>query len=251
MKPAIAVVLAAGKGTRMNSDLPKVLHPVCGRPMIEFVLDTLQTAAISRSIVVVGYEADRVRQVLRHRLEVTFADQTEQLGTGHAVMMCRDALKDHEGPVLIITGDSPLAQADSISALLEAFDRRRPAAILGTLHRDDPAGLGRIIRDADGEFQGIVEEKDANESQKQITEVNMSTYVFDGPELLHALDKLDNQNQQQEYYITDCPGILKNEGKDVQALPVLKPCEGLSINTIEELASVSNEMRRMGYPCAN
>jgi bifunctional UDP-N-acetylglucosamine pyrophosphorylase/glucosamine-1-phosphate N-acetyltransferase/UDP-N-acetylglucosamine pyrophosphorylase len=251
MKPAIAVVLAAGKGTRMNSDLPKVLHPVCGRPMIEFVLDALQSAGVSRSIVVVGYAADRVRQTLKHRLEVTFADQTEQLGTGHAVMMCRDALKDHEGPVLIVTGDSPLAQADSISALLEAFDRGQPAAILGTLHRDDPAGLGRIVRDANGEFQGIVEEKDASESQKQITEVNMSTYVFDGPELLHALDQLDNQNQQQEYYITDCPGILKNEGKDVQALPVLKPCEGLSINTIEELASVSNEMRRMGYPCAN
>ena len=249
MKPAIAVVLAAGKGTRMNSDLPKVLHPVCGRPMIEYVLDALQSAGVDRSIVVVGYKAELVRQTLAHRSELAFVDQTEQLGTGHAVMMCRNLLRDLEGPVLIVTGDSPLAQPDSISALLAAFDRDQSAAILGTLHCDDPTGLGRIVRDANNEFQGIVEEKDASDSQKQITEVNMSTYVFDCPELLHALDQLDNQNQQQEYYITDCPGILKNEGKDVQALPVLKPCEGLSINTIEELASVSNEMRRMGSPC--
>ncbi|HJN07744.1 MAG TPA: NTP transferase domain-containing protein [Pirellulaceae bacterium] len=251
MKPAVAVVLAAGRGTRMNSDLPKVLHPVCGRPMIEFVLDALQSAGINHSIVVVGYEADLVRQTLAHRSDVAFADQIEQLGTGHAVMMCRGALRDHEGPVLVVTGDSPLAQPNSISALLAAFYRDQPAAILGTLHCDDPAGLGRIVRDTNGEFQGIVEEKDASDRQKQITEVNMSTYVFDCHELLHALDQLDNQNQQQEYYITDCPGILKNEGKDVQALAVLKPCEGLSINTIEELASVSNEMRRMGYPCVN
>jgi len=251
MKPAVAVVLAAGKGTRMNSDLPKVLHPVCGRPMIEFVLDTLQSAGVNHSIVVVGYEADLVRQSLANRSELAFADQTEQLGTGHAVMMCRNALRAHEGPVLVIAGDSPLAQPDSFSALLAVFDRDQPAAILGTLHRHDPAGLGRIVRDENGEFQGIVEEMDATDCQKQITEVNMSTYVFDCRELLHALDQLDNQNRQQEYYITDCPGILKNEGKDVQALPVLKPCEGLSINTIEELAFVSKEMRRMGYPCAN
>jgi len=251
MKPAVAVVMAAGKGTRMNSDLPKVLHPVCGRPMIEFVLDALQNAGVERSIVVVGYEAEMARQAVAHRSNLAFAEQTEQLGTGHAVMMCREALRDHEGPVLVVTGDSPLAQSDSIATLLAAFARDQPAAILGTLRRDDPAGLGRIVRDSNDEFLGIVEEKDASEVQKQITEVNMSTYVFDCQELLHALDKLDNQNQQGEYYITDCPGILKREGKDVQALAVLKPCEGLSINTPEELAAVSDEMRKMGYPCAN
>ncbi len=140
MKPAVAVVLAAGRGTRMNSDLPKVLHPVCGRPMIEFVLDALQSAGINHSIVVVGYEADLVRQTLAHRSDVAFADQIEQLGTGHAVMMCRGALRDHEGPVLVVTGDSPLAQPNSISALLAAFYRDQPAAILGrytvTIRRD-------------------------------------------------------------------------------------------------------------------
>lgn len=251
MKPAVAVVLAAGKGTRMSSDLPKVLHPVCGRAMIEFVLDALRAAGVGRSIVVVGYRADLVREALSNRSDLEFAEQFEQLGTGHAVMMCRAALRDHDGPVVIVTGDSPLAQPASIKTLLEVFEQDRPAAILGTLHRDDPVGLGRIVRDENGEFLGIVEEKDASDLQKQITEVNMSTYVFDCHALLHALDQLDNQNQQKEYYITDCPGILRNEGKEVQALAVLKPCEGLSINTIEELASVSDEMRRLGYPCAN
>jgi len=251
MKPAIAVVLAAGKGTRMNSELPKVLHPVCGRPMIEFVLDTLETAGVHRSIVVVGYEAERVRETLADREGLDFAEQTEQLGTGHAVMMCRDLLHDHDGPVLVVTGDSPLLQSDSVSALLAAFDRDQPAAILGTLHRDDPQGLGRIVRDSSGEFRGIVEEKDADPDQRRITEVNMSTYVFDCQALLHSLDQLDNRNQQREYYITDCPGILKREGKNVQALAVLKTCEGLSINTLEELATVSEAMREMGYSCAN
>ncbi len=251
MKPAIAVVLAAGKGTRMNSDLPKVLHPVCGRPMIEFVLDALQSAGVAQAIVVVGYQSESVRRALSHRSEVVFAEQSEQLGTGHAVMMCRDALQGHDGPVVIVTGDSPLAQSDSIANLLDALQRDRPAAILGTLHRENPVGLGRIVRGTDGQFLRIVEEKDATDSQKQITEVNMSTYVFDCEDLLRALDQLDNQNQQREYYITDCPGILKRAGRDVQALAVLKPCEGLSINTLEELASVSEEMQKMGYRCAN
>jgi bifunctional UDP-N-acetylglucosamine pyrophosphorylase/glucosamine-1-phosphate N-acetyltransferase/UDP-N-acetylglucosamine pyrophosphorylase len=119
--------------------------------------------------------------------------------------------------------------------------------LLGTLHKPNPAGLGRIVRDAAGQFTGIVEEKDATDEQREITEVNMSTYVFAGPELLHALDQLKNDNRQKEFYLTDCPGILQREGKRVEALPVLQPCEALSINTVEELQSVEAEMRRLGY----
>ena len=162
-------------------------------------------------------------------------------------MTAQPALVGHEGPVTVVAGDSPMVQASSLQKLLAHFERQRPACLLGTLHKPNPAGLGRIVRDSAGEFQGIVEEKDATDEQRQITEVNMSTYVFSGAELLHALDRLKNDNRQQEYYLTDCPGILKTEGKLVQALPVLKPCEALSINTAEELQSVEAEMRRLGY----
>src|SRR4029453_582510 len=152
----------------------------------------------------------------------------------------------HGGPVIIVAGDSPMIQASSLGKLLDHFQQQRPACLLGTLHKANPQGLGRIVRDARGEFQGIVEEKDATDQQRRLTEVNMSTYVFSGPELLHALDLLKNENRQREYYLTDCPGILKAEGKLVQALPVLEACEALSINTVEELAGVEAEMRRLG-----
>jgi bifunctional UDP-N-acetylglucosamine pyrophosphorylase/glucosamine-1-phosphate N-acetyltransferase/UDP-N-acetylglucosamine pyrophosphorylase len=247
MDEPVAVVLAAGMGTRMKSDLPKVLVPVLSRPMIEYVLDALAAAGIGRMVVVVGYRADDVQKLLAGRRGIEFAIQTERLGTGHAVKMAQPRLAHHAGPVAIVAGDSPLLQAASLRALLDHFARHHPACLLGTLHKPNPQGLGRIVRDANGNFLGIVEEKDASDAQRQITEVNMSTYVFAGPELLHALDHLKNDNRQREYYLTDCPGILKNEGKLVQALPVLQPCEALSINTPEELSVVESEMRRIGY----
>jgi bifunctional UDP-N-acetylglucosamine pyrophosphorylase/glucosamine-1-phosphate N-acetyltransferase/UDP-N-acetylglucosamine pyrophosphorylase len=231
----------------MKSDLPKVLCPVLGRPMIEFVLDALQTAGVKRIIAVIGYRADDVRSALAARSNVEFVLQTERLGTGHAVKMARPALVDHQGPVVVLAGDSPLVQDASLKRLLDHFRQYRPACLLGTLHKPNPAGLGRIIRNGQGEFVGIVEDKDATPEQRLVTEVNMSTYVFDGPQLLHALDQLNNENRQREFYLTDCPGILKNEGQFVQALPVLQPCEALSINTADELAQVEAEMQRLGY----
>lgn len=240
-----AVVLAAGKGTRMKSDLPKVLVPVCGRPMIDYVLDVLESAALDRVLVVVGYRQDLVREALAGRPRVAFVEQTEQLGTGHAVMMCRPLLEDHEGPVLVVTGDSPLIQRESVVRLLEAFERDRPACLLGTAFKEDPTGLGRIVRDEAGEFQAIVEERDATEAQRKISEVNMSTYVFNGPDLLSALEQVRANNRQREYYLTDCPGILKRSSGKVRALGVLQPIEALSINTIDELAVVEEVMRQL------
>lgn len=247
MDEATAVVMAAGMGTRMKSDLPKVLCSVLGRPMIEFVLDALSAGGVERVVAVVGYRADDVRAALAGRTGVEFALQTERLGTGHAVKMARQHLTGHDGPVLVVAGDSPLLQAESVRTLLDYFRQQRPACLLGTLHKPNPAGLGRIVRDGAGQFVGIVEERDATPDQRQITEVNMSTYVFDCRELLHALDQLTNDNRQKEYYLTDCPGILRREGKRVEALPILKACEALSINTPEELAEVEAEMRQLGY----
>jgi bifunctional UDP-N-acetylglucosamine pyrophosphorylase/glucosamine-1-phosphate N-acetyltransferase/UDP-N-acetylglucosamine pyrophosphorylase len=241
---AVAVVLAAGKGTRMNSDLPKVLVPVCGRPMIEFVLDALDRAGVARTLVVVGYRSADVRAALASRANVAFVEQSEQLGTGHAVMVCRDELAAHDGPVLVVTGDSPLIQSSSIRKLLTEYDRDRPACVLGTATKDDPGSLGRVVRDAQGDFQAIVEVKDATPEQLAVREVNMSTYVFDCRRLLSALQRLKNNNAQGEYYITDCPGLLRGDGALVRALDCLEPCESLSINNTADLAEVEAVMRQ-------
>jgi bifunctional UDP-N-acetylglucosamine pyrophosphorylase/glucosamine-1-phosphate N-acetyltransferase/UDP-N-acetylglucosamine pyrophosphorylase len=240
----IAIVLAAGKGTRMKSELPKVLVPVCGRPMIRYVVEALESAGISRIIVVVGYRAELVRAELGGVAGVEFVDQTEQLGTGHAVMMARPALAGHDGPVVVVAGDSPMLQTSSVAGLLAEYRRRRAACLLGTVYREVPAGYGRILRNDAGEFVGIIEEKDATPAERDIREINVSTYLFDAQELLGALDQLRADNSQQEYYITDCPAILLAAGKTVAALPLLKPCEALSINSPEELAQVEQAMKR-------
>ncbi|QDT06177.1 Bifunctional protein GlmU [Rubripirellula lacrimiformis] len=248
MTDSCAVVLAAGKGTRMQSDLPKVLCPVVDRPMIHFVLDALEKAGIHRKIVVVGYEADQVRQALAGRKDdIEFVTQSEQLGTGHAVQMCRPALEKQTGPTIVVAGDSPLIQPTSLKKLLDHFVEFSPALLLGTLEKEDPTGLGRIVRDADGNFMGIVEQKDATESERAVKEVNMSTYLFQTPDLLQSLDMLSNDNAQAEYYLTDCARLLRESGRPVEALPVLQQCESLSINNPDELRLVDEKMRTMGY----
>jgi bifunctional UDP-N-acetylglucosamine pyrophosphorylase / glucosamine-1-phosphate N-acetyltransferase len=244
MSEAIAIILAAGKGKRMASELPKVLVPVCGRPMIRYVVDAVRQAGLSRMLVVVGYRSELVRQDLAREPGIEFIEQTEQRGTGHAVMKCRDRLTGQTGPVLILAGDSPMVQVASLRALLKEFVARQPACLLGTANKPNPHGLGRIVRDEAGRFTGIVEEKDATPGERAITEVNLSTYVFRPDALLSSLQQLTDSNVQGEYYLTDCPGVLKAAGEPVDALCVLEPREALSINTPEELAAVEEEMRR-------
>lgn len=233
----------------MKSDLPKVLVPVAGRPMVEYVIDALEAAAIDRIVLVVGYRSELVRETLAHR-RVEFAEQAEQLGTGHAVMMAASALAGHDGAALVVTGDSPMIQVSSIRKLLANYDDGHPACVLGTAFKEHPDGLGRIVRDNNRRFVGIVEQKDATPQQRAIREVNMSTYVFHAPDLLLALRQLGNNNAQREYYITDCPAILRDLGRDVRALPVLEAVEALSINTPEELKVVEQVILagRQGQP---
>jgi bifunctional N-acetylglucosamine-1-phosphate-uridyltransferase/glucosamine-1-phosphate-acetyltransferase GlmU-like protein len=186
-----------------------------------------------------------VRQELAGESGITFADQTEQLGTGHAVMMCREAISGRDGPVLVLAGDSPMVQVSSLRSVLAEFAAQRPACLLGTATKPDPTGLGRVVRDAAGNFLAIVEEKDATPAERALTEVNMSTYVFQAADLLWALERLTADNAQREYYLTDCPGVLKAAGKKVVAVNVLRPCEALSINTPAELALVEAEMKKL------
>lgn len=248
MTKPCAVVLAAGRGTRMKSDLPKVLCPVLGCPMIHFVLDALEEAGIHQKIVVVGYQAELVRHELANREdEITFVLQEEQLGTGHAVQVCKKELSSVAGPTVVVAGDSPLIQSTSLTQLLKHFSASQPSLLLGTLNKADPSGLGRVVRDESGQFTGIVEHKDATTEQLEITEVNMSTYLFDTSDLLWSLDQLKNNNAQSEYYLTDCASLLHHAERKVEALPVLQECEALSINNVDELALVDQKMRAMGY----
>jgi bifunctional UDP-N-acetylglucosamine pyrophosphorylase/glucosamine-1-phosphate N-acetyltransferase/UDP-N-acetylglucosamine pyrophosphorylase len=244
--PPIAVILAAGRGTRMGSDLPKVLFEAAGRPLVAWVLEALRAAGIHERIVVVGYGADRVEAKLAGMPGVSFALQKELRGTGDAVASAAGEIRsliagDGPGtsrPVVIVCGDSPMLRPESVRRLLDAFESRKAACLLGTTLATDPSGLGRIVRDSAGRFLKIVEEKDATDEERGITEVNMSTYVFEARDLLDALGRLDNANAAGEYYLTDCPAILLADGKVVDAVACLHPSESLSVNTPEQLAAV-------------
>ncbi|MDO5749067.1 MAG: NTP transferase domain-containing protein [Planctomycetia bacterium] len=243
-----AVVLAAGKGTRMKSDLPKVLFPVCGKPMIEYVLDALDAAGVDEIVVVIGFKGDLVRDAIKSRPNVKFAEQKELLGTGHAVMSCREQLEGFDGPVFIIAGDNPMLQSSSVAQLFDEYEKNvgeGVSCILGTVHKEDPFGMGRILRDESGSFYGVVEEKDATDEQRQIKEINMSYYIFNTPDLLASLNGLRANNAQKEYYITDVPAILLDKGKKILALPVLKEVECLGVNTQADVALVEETIQKL------
>ena len=243
----LGIVLAAGQGTRMNSNLPKVLFPVCGKPLVRHVVETIRKAGVTRIVLVVGFREELVREEFQNEADIEFVTQHERLGTGHAVQVCFEQLASHTGPVLVVTGDSPLIQKASIKALINAHYEEELACVLGSLESDDPTGLGRIARNKDGSFQGIVEHKDATSEQLAINEVNMSTYVFASHHLQWSLSQLRTNNTQDEYYLTDCPAILLKNGQAVDAKPILLPCEALSVNTPEQLQSVEERMRKLGY----
>lgn len=240
---AAAIILAAGKSTRMKSELPKVLHEIGGRPMIEYVLDAARESGVTKLIVVVGHRAELVREALAHHADVEFALQTEQKGTGHAVLMCRNQLEGHTGPVLVLCGDTPLLRGESLAGLLSELQSGRAACVIGTADTQQNRGLGRIVRDKQGRFERIVEDKDTTPEQAAITEINTGCYAFRGPDLLLALGKLQPNNKQQEYYLTDCPAILKAEGKAVLASCTLDIAEAMGVNTREQLADVERVLQ--------
>jgi len=239
----VAVILAAGKSKRMQSETPKVLHQACGRPMVEYVLDAAREAGCKRLVVVVGHKADVVKSALSHHPDVQFALQAEQLGTGHAVMMTRDLLKDHNGPVLVLTGDTPLLKAASLNGLLEEQAKHGAACVVGTARTEQNQGLGRIVRSPGGEFLRIVEHKDATPEELAITEINTGCFAFDGPALFQALDQVRPNNSQAEYYLTDCAEILKRSGRPVRAACLFDIVEAMGVNTQQQLGEVERVMQ--------
>ena len=243
MNQPVAMILAAGKSTRMKSETPKVLHELFGKPLIEYVLDAVRAAGVGRVLVVVGHKASLVRQGLSHCEGVEFALQEQQHGTGHAVMACEPALRDHDGPVLIVAADTPMLKAQSLTALLDRQRQHSAACVIATARTADNAGLGRIVRSQDGEFLRIVEERDASADERRITEINTGCFAYDTQSLLAALRELRPENEQAEYYLTDCPHILRGQGGPVIAACIMDIDEALGINTRAQLAHVGRRLQ--------
>lgn len=240
---AVAVVLAAGKSTRMKSDLPKVLHDLCGQPLLAYVLEALEGAGVRRKLVVVGHGASLVERRFAGAPGVEFVLQAEQKGTGHAVLVCEDQFADHPGPTIVLTGDGPMIQSQMIQQMLARCRETQAQAFLATAEVGDPTGLGRIVRDARGNFQRIVEHKDASPEERRIREVNPSFYVFDTRLLLDALRQVRPNNVGGEYYVTDVPAILLERGHCVVAEVLASEADMFSINTRRHLAEAHRLMQ--------
>jgi bifunctional UDP-N-acetylglucosamine pyrophosphorylase/glucosamine-1-phosphate N-acetyltransferase len=235
-----AIVLAAGQGTRMKSDLPKVLFPIAGRPLVSWVLDAVAAQNPDETVVVVGHGADEVREILP--AGVTAVVQGERLGTGHAVMVALAAMGKVDGDtLLVVPGDSPLLKPVSLTALLARHGLGALATLL-TARMPDPTGYGRIVR-KDGEVAGIVEERDADPEQRLIDEVAVSTYAFDGRSLADALTQIGRVNDQGEYYLPDVIGLLSARGP-VLSVSTDDPTEVTGVNSHEQLAAAAEVMRR-------
>lgn len=239
-----AVVLAAGKSTRMKSELPKVMHEVCGRPMLAAVLDACRGAGVGRIVVVVGYNKQAVIGGFSDWADVTFVEQAEQKGTAHAVQMAEHALAGFNGTVLVIAGDMPLVRAETLRELVETRRREGAAAAIATTILNEPAGYGRIIRDGQGEFVGIVEDRDCTPDQKKICEVNPSYYCYERPALFSSLHDVRPNNAKGEYYITDTLDILRRSGRRVIAKTSVPAVDATGINSRADLADVSRMMQR-------
>ena len=237
-----ALLLAAGKGTRMQSDLPKVCHPVGGRPMVCAVVDACLRAGCERIVVVVGYKQELVRDALAEYGDtVEFAVQEEQLGTGHAVMSAAGAFPQSMRAgtdLFVLCGDGPLIRSETLTKVLDRHRSTGADATLATSIIEDPDGYGRIVRDAEGKFERIIEQKNATPDQLKIREVNPSYYCCDTKAMFDALSKVNRNELTGEYYVTDVfEEVLKSGGK-VEVIDAVPPQDILSINTLEHLAEV-------------
>lgn len=232
-----AIVLAAGKGTRMKSDLPKVVHPILGKPMVRCVYDNLKKSGIDEIIPVIGYKSESVLKVLPEGCK--YAIQSEQLGTGHAVMQVKDLLKGKKGLTIVLAGDQPLITDTSIKNLINYHTENGMGITMLTTETDDPAGYGRIIR-KNGEVDKIVEHKDCTEEELLVTEVNISTFCFDNEKLFELIEKIGNNNSQGEYYLTDLVEIFKKENLKVGAVKALTFEETIGINDKYALSVAEN-----------
>ncbi|MGH7726188.1 MAG: NTP transferase domain-containing protein [Candidatus Eiseniibacteriota bacterium] len=245
---ATAVILAAGEGKRMASDLAKVLHPLAGRPLLEYVLDACEKAGLPRAVVVVGSRREQVIDYLKLRnqqtrgpMEVRWAVQAEQKGTGHALKMALPVVEEKPADELVVLcGDAPLIRAETIRELLALQRGQHAAVTILTADLEDPGGYGRVIRTKHGDVERIVEHRDATEEERRVPEINSADYVFDRADVTKALDLVRDDNRQGEYYLTDTIAILKSWGRKVLAHKVPDAREVLGVNTVGQLAEAED-----------
>lgn len=242
MSDLLAVILAAGKGTRMKSTLPKVLHKIGGKPMVQQVMNAADLAGAKRKIVVVGFGAESVETALGNQAE--YVVQQEQLGTGHAVMQASEILKDFEGTVMVLCGDTPLLQGQTLAKLFAEHQAAKASATVLTACMPDPTGYGRVIRNENGQVLKIVEQKDAASGELAVNEVNTGIYCFERKALFEALNSINCNNMQGEYYLTDVIGILAKSQDKVWAVQVDEYQETLGINSRMQLAEAEKILRR-------
>ncbi len=226
----------------MKTNRPKVLHEVCGKPMLHYILDACFHADCQRVMVVVGQGKDEVIGAFAHERRIQWIEQAELLGTGHAAQMCVEEIKKHPGNLFVLAGDGPLIRAQVLKTLLRTHQEEKASASMATAMLDNPSGYGRITRDAEGNFLDIVEDIDATAEQREIHEVFPSYYCFRSEDLLAALEKLQPNNKKHEYYLTDTFGILRRMGKRVVAVQAVAAEDTLSINTRQQLAEVDSIM---------
>ena len=242
MDARYAIILAAGKGTRMKSKLYKVLHPVSGQPMVEHIINRVSETNPDQIITIVGHGAEQVKAQLGERSE--YALQAEQLGTGHAVLQAASFLQGKEGTTLVISGDTPLLTTETLNNLFEYHQGKNASATILTAQAEDPTGYGRIIRDHIGIVEKIVEQKDTTSEEALVQEINTGTYCFDNQALFEALNKVGTDNAQGEYYLTDIIEILKDAGKTVAAYQTEDFDESMGVNDRIALAKANELMRQ-------
>ena len=244
MAETVAIILAAGGSTRMNTQVAKVLHEVCGRPMLAYVLDTCRKIGIKRIYVVVGFSAEEVKEKFAGADDIVWVRQDEQLGTAHAVLCCKEHLKDFHGQTLVLCGDGPSIQPQTLKIVIDKHEAGQSAATLATAVLDDPAGYGRIIRDAYGNMQGIVEDSDCTPEQLKIKEINPSNYLFNNQILFEAIERVKPENVKKEYYLTDAVSGIIATGHKVEAITAVPPDEAIGINSRAQLSAASKIMQR-------
>jgi bifunctional UDP-N-acetylglucosamine pyrophosphorylase/glucosamine-1-phosphate N-acetyltransferase len=240
----VAIILAAGVSKRMNTKMPKVLHEVCGRPMLFYVLDACRRVGVDKMYVVVGFNSEQVKEQFNNAGDIIWVTQPEQKGTAHAVMCCREHLKNFAGQTLVLCGDGPLIRTETLKTVVEKHEAEHAAATLATAILEDPAGYGRIVRDAYGNIEGITEHANCTPEQLKIQEVNPSYYLFDNKILFEYVERVSPDKAKGEFYLTDALAMIIESGHKVVAVTAVRPEEAVSVNSREQLSDAGKIMQR-------